>query len=206
MFHLSLIGTGALLGLTAGISPGPVSTLTISKSITSGYKEGLKFIFLILFIDILIATFILKTLVHFTDLKLFVAIISICGGLFLGYMGLNIILKPFSQAEFNNSEKVSIRETVAIAFLNPNVYIFWTSIAFPIIAKYELSANLILNGFMQGFYFAMLLILIIISIAASSCKSYMAGNKFKLFLKFKAALLILFSLILFRFGYLSLLT
>jgi threonine/homoserine/homoserine lactone efflux protein len=78
---------GIILGLTAGLSPGPLLTLVISETLVYGWKNGIKVSLAPLFTDIpiIITTFIVFSYLKSSDIIL--AFISIAGGIFLIYLG-----------------------------------------------------------------------------------------------------------------------
>jgi len=126
------ISSAFILGLSAGLSPGPLFLLTVSETIKSGFKNGCKIAIAPIFTDlpiILISTFVL---IQLSDLKIVISIISIFGSLFLLYLGYKSIVYKGDDIENNVA---SLKKGIVTNLLNPNVYVFWFTIGSPIILK-----------------------------------------------------------------------
>jgi threonine/homoserine/homoserine lactone efflux protein len=79
---LDTLATGTVLGLSAGLAPGPLLTLVISQTLKHSVREGLKVALatLITHMSIIIVTlFVLSKLANF---KLILGMISCLGGSF----------------------------------------------------------------------------------------------------------------------------
>jgi len=80
------ISAGIILGLSSGLSPGPLLTLVLTQTIKHNRVEGIKVALSPLVTDfpiILITVLILGRLAQF---DLFLAIISFIGAIFLAYL------------------------------------------------------------------------------------------------------------------------
>jgi len=139
---------GILLGLTAGLSPGPLLTLVISETLQHGRKNGVKVSLAPLFTDLPI---ILVTLLVFNQLKnlnIALAFVSISGGLFLGYLGYENLKVNLSRLQTKSNKGQSLQKAVITNALNPHPYIFWLSVGGSFIVKGNtLDCGLFLLGF-----------------------------------------------------------
>jgi len=137
-----------LLGLTAGLSPGPLLTLVISEKLQYGRKNGVKVSLAPLFTDLPI---ILVTLLVFNQLKnlnIALAFVSISGGLFLGYLGYENLKVNLSRLQTKSNKGQSLQKAVITNALNPHPYIFWLSVGGSFIVKGNtLDCGLFLLGF-----------------------------------------------------------
>jgi len=82
---------GAVLGLTAGISPGPLLTMVISETLRHNKREGLKIAIAPLITDIPIVLVTLFILSKMASFDIVLGIISILGGIFIAYLGYDSI-------------------------------------------------------------------------------------------------------------------
>jgi threonine/homoserine/homoserine lactone efflux protein len=133
--ELAYLLPGLALGLSAGISPGPLLTLVMTQTLKHGVREGIKVSLAPLMTDlpiIVVALFILERL---TALDLILGVISLFGAGYLIYLGYeSLIFKgdmPAHRAEAPNS----IRKGIVANFLNPSPYMFWFSIGGPLMLK-----------------------------------------------------------------------
>lgn len=137
-----------LIGLTAGLSPGPLLTLVISETLQYGRKNGIKVSLAPLFTD---PPIILVTLLVFNQLKnlnIALALISISGGLFLGYLGYENLKVNLSRLQTKSNKGQSLQKAVITNALNPHPYIFWLSVGGSFIVKGNtLDCGLFLLGF-----------------------------------------------------------
>ncbi len=153
---LSYIFSGIILGLTAGVSPGPLLVLVISESITHGTRAGVKTALAPLITDtpiIILSFFILKQL---QDFKLVLAILSICGAfyiLFLAYEGWKS--GPIESTDITKKSNGLIKGFYA-NMLNPHPYVFWLMVGTPLIIKGAHISFMTAAMFLFFFYFCII--------------------------------------------------
>jgi len=133
--ELAYLLPGLALGLSAGISPGPLLTLVMTQTLKHGVREGVKVSLAPLATDlpiIIVALFILDRL---TTLDPVLGAISLFGAGYLIYLGYESLMfkgdMPADQAEAPHS----IRKGIVANFLNPSPYMFWFSIGGPLMLK-----------------------------------------------------------------------
>ena len=83
MFEFLLVGIS--LGLTSGMSPGPLLTLVISETLNHGLKAGIKVALAILITDIPMIIIVFYTALTVVDFRIGLGVLSIMGGFFLFY-------------------------------------------------------------------------------------------------------------------------
>ena len=100
------IATGIILGLTAGISPGPLLTLVISETLKRNRKAGIKVAIAPLITDgpiLLVSLFLLTKL---SSLNYLLGTISLFGAGYLTYIGYeNVIIKEVTMSVRETKEK-----------------------------------------------------------------------------------------------------
>lgn len=84
---LKFLTAGALLGLTSGISPGPLLTLVISETIRHNRREGIKVALSPLITDIPIILLSFFVFYKLSGFDMIIGMISIAGGIFIAYLG-----------------------------------------------------------------------------------------------------------------------
>ena len=86
---LSFLFSGILLGVVAGLSPGPLLILVVSETLKTGVKEGIRISLAPLITDLPIFFIAVFLLSRFSDKDVVLGGISIIGALVLVYLGPN---------------------------------------------------------------------------------------------------------------------
>ena len=187
--------TGIVLGLSAGISPGPLLTLVISQTLKFGKKEGIKIAVAPLITDfalILLTVFILTRLSNF---HIILGVISLVGGIFLLYLAYeNITIRGFDL----NSKEIrinSLKNGVIANILNPHPYLFWFSIGGPIILKGYNTNPMLPVLFILGFYICLVGSKIAIALAVGKSRNFLRRNLYLYTIKVLGILLAVFAVI-----------
>ena len=147
---------GLVLGGTAAAQPGPLQAFLLSQTLKNGWRRTIWAAFAPLISDGPILVLVLLALTRLPDW--FLILLRLGGGLFLLYLawGAYQVFRLVQSARLNQSEAHSTQQSILKAalmnFLSPNPYIFWGTIAGPIlIAAWRETA---VNGlaFILGFY------------------------------------------------------
>lgn len=149
---IEFLALGAFLGLTAGISPGPLLAITISESLQHGQWEGIKVAVSPLITDLPIVLTVLFILSHLTSSNSIIGLIAFFGASYLIYSGTESLKVKPDSFEFNLEKKDALKRGVIVNFGNPHPYIFWLSIGGPLIFR---SLNIHIWAtilFILGFY------------------------------------------------------
>ncbi|HQM51763.1 MAG TPA: LysE family transporter, partial [bacterium] len=88
------LGIGAALGLSAGLTPGPLLALVVSQALAHGVREGLKVAFVPILTDIPIVLASLFVLSRFSESRLILGLISAAGGTYLLRLGCRNLRTP----------------------------------------------------------------------------------------------------------------
>ena len=127
---IAFLLSGILLGLSSGLSPGPLLTLVVSETLRHGARAGIGVALAPLLTDlpiILAAVWLLRPL---TDQTVPLALINLGGGLYLAWLGIQGV--RFRGAELEPSDPAgSLRRGVIANFLNPSPYLFWLAVGAP---------------------------------------------------------------------------
>ena len=129
------IAIGSVLGLTAGISPGPMLTLVLTQTLKYNHSEGIKVAITPLITDLPI---IFLTSLVFYELSRFntiLGVIALMGGGFLVWLGYGCFRIRELSFELQEPKSESIKKGIAANFLNPHPYLFWATIGTPYIFK-----------------------------------------------------------------------
>ena len=151
MNELGYLLTGLLLGLSAGISPGPLFMLVIKESLTRGRAAGMRVALSPLVTDttvILVALFVFS---RFQSTRPVLGLISMAGAGFLFYLGWDSWHIPPIRLETGSPGAACLGKGIITNFLSPHPYLFWITVGCPMILKayqvHPLAAGLFLVGF-----------------------------------------------------------
>ncbi len=133
--QITVLLSSMVLGLSAGISPGPILTLVISQTLQYGLKEGIKIAMVPIITDFPIILITLILLSRLSEIRTVLGVIALLGGLFLLYLGYESITFKTADTDRRETKPQSLKKGVLANFLNPNPYLFWLSVGTPMILK-----------------------------------------------------------------------
>ncbi len=155
---LAYFWQGLLLGGAAAAQPGPIQAFLLSLTLRHGWRRAVLAAFAPLFSDGPIIALTLFILTQTPDW--FFNALRISGGLFLLYLAWRAYAKPpldlAAESLPHESAQTSLFQTVIVNLLNPNPYIFWATIAGPILLSGWRQAPINGIGFAIGFYGALI--------------------------------------------------
>jgi threonine/homoserine/homoserine lactone efflux protein len=195
-----IVVMGALFGLSAGISPGPLLTLVITETLKHNRKEGIRIAIAPLITDLPI---ILVTALIFSGLSqynIMLGIISILGGIYFAWLGYETITTKELTVTGSGSVPASLKKGITANFLNPNPYMFWLTAGIPSAWKaYAISIPTVILYFLS-FYVMLVGSKIIIAFLAERSRPFLKKNIYSLIMKVLGAVLLLFALLFLRNG------
>jgi len=184
---------GVTMGLTAGLSPGPLLILLISETIKQNRKAGIMVACVPLITDLPIVLISLFVLQIISDYNYILGIISLLGAIFLAYLAFENIRLKYFNLEINNLKSKSLGKGIITNFLNPNPYLFWITIGAPTVLK-GYSEDLVLPVlFVSGFYIFLVGSKIIIALVVDRSKVLVKSNLYIILMKILGIILLLFS-------------
>ena len=132
---LKYLGIGLSLGVTAGISPGPLMALMISETVKGGRMRGIKVAVAPLITDIpliFVITFVLR---YIKSMHSLLGIISLVGSFLLLYFGYRDLQAGRISLQIGDVRSNSFRKGILTNLLNPHPYVFWFFIGVPFMMK-----------------------------------------------------------------------
>ncbi len=144
--------TGIVLGLSAGLSPGPLLALVFSETIRYGAASGVRVSLAPLISDAPIVAASFWVLSRFSDTGRLLGVISLCGAAFLAYLAWESLAFRGAEVQATPDRPRSLRKGVLVNFLNPNPYLFWFSIGGPILLRAAQAGAVHVAGFLATFY------------------------------------------------------
>lgn len=191
---------GAVFGLTAGISPGPLLTLVISETLRHNKTEGIKIAVAPLITDIPIVLLTIFILSKMASSDIVLGVISILGGFFIAYLGYDSIKSKGIEIDIQNLKPKSIRKGIIVNILSPHPYIFWLMVGAPVIIKAYQTSPVAAFAFIIAFYFMLIGSKISIALVVDRSKAFLKNKVFIWTLRILGLVLLIFAILLIRQG------
>jgi threonine/homoserine/homoserine lactone efflux protein len=176
MDFLSYLSMGAILGLSAGISPGPLLALVISETLRHGRKEGIRVAFSPLITDLPIILLSLLVLNGIGHLETALGILWMAGGIFILYLGYECLKTKQLVPDLENPAPNSLKKGILVNILNPHPYLFWITVGAPIVFKASRVNLWTVAVFFISFYLLLVGSKILVAILVDRSKTFL-NNK-----------------------------
>jgi threonine/homoserine/homoserine lactone efflux protein len=190
---------GISLGFSAGLSPGPLLTLVITRSLARGFWAGLRVALSPLITD---TPIILLALLLFNALPpLFEQVVTVVGGLCVVYLGVGTIRSArhaslAQQAAQPAAAHVDLWQGALVNILSPHPWLFWITIGAPVLTRAWQSGPSYALAFLVGFYALLVGGKIAVALAVASGRRYLTDAWYRRLLYCAGALLCLFGFLL----------
>ncbi len=120
--------SGAVLGLSAGWSPGPLLTLVITETLRTGITAGIRVAAAPLITDTPIILVALVLMPRLNASMEVMGVISLAGAVFIAWMAVESLAFKGSPEEEKAGPRASIWRGVLANALNPSPYLFWFTV------------------------------------------------------------------------------
>ncbi|MGF1505563.1 MAG: LysE family transporter [Chloroflexi bacterium] len=152
---LQFLAQGSLLGVGAAAQPGPFQAYLISQSARHGWKATLPAAAAPLLTDGIVLAAVLVVLTRLPDT--FLLVIRFAGAAFILYLAFGTLRGFVSQEEPEAEEQPdstqrSLLNAALMNLLNPNPWIFWSSLAGPTLVEGWAESPWLAAAFLLGFY------------------------------------------------------
>jgi threonine/homoserine/homoserine lactone efflux protein len=197
---MTFLISGALLGLAAGISPGPLLTLVISETLKHSRKEGIIIASSPVLTDIpiiLLSVFILKKLSGFNFI---LGSISILGAFFIAYLAYESFTVKGIGLDMQNIKIQSLGKGIITNISSPHPYLFWMTIGAPTLLKAFRISPISALSFILGFYLFLVGSKITTAFIVDRSKSFLQSNTYIYIIRTLGLVLSVFSILFIREG------
>jgi threonine/homoserine/homoserine lactone efflux protein len=187
--------SGIILGVVAGLSPGPMLALVIAETLKFGKEEGFKVAVSPLITDSTIILLTLIVLSTFAKQALVIGLISIFGACYLIYLGLENFRVKKGKFEVVTMKREAFKRAVITNLLNPNTWLFWISVGSPIILQVLETNALTIIPFLFGFYAFLIGSMALAALVIERSKSFVDSGYYSIVVRVLGIVLIFFALI-----------
>ncbi len=167
---------GLVLGLSAGLAPGPLLTLVVSETLAHDYKAGIKVALAPMISDLPIVVVTLMVLAKLSDFKVVLGCISLVGGMVIMKMGINGLRTAGASLAMDNKAPKSLSKGVLVNILSPHPYLFWISVGGPTVTRaWEITPGAAI-GFVSFFYLLLIGSKVGLAVLVGRSRSFLTGN------------------------------
>ncbi|MCG7985165.1 MAG: LysE family transporter [Candidatus Thiodiazotropha lotti] len=198
---LTSLTTGLILGISAGLAPGPLLTLVISETLQHNIGSGIRVALAPLITDLPIILVMLLIVNELSSVQPVLGLISLAGGCFVFYLGYQNILTKGVELDLQPKESRSLLKGVLANTLSPHPYLFWFSVGGPIVVKAMDSGIVAPLIFMFSFYTLLVGSKIVLAIAVGRSKQLLSGSLYLTMLRSLGLLLCVLALFLISDGF-----
>lgn len=189
----AFLATGLLLGLTAGISPGPLLTLVISETLKHGKVGGIKVATAPLITDFPIVVAALLLLNSVSRYHTLLGVISLSGGLFILYFAYQCITMKAVDSTPHSLIESSLKKGIILNLLNPHPYIFWISVGGPMVGKAMRLDIIWAILFVSGFYIMLVGSKVVVAILVEITGTFLSTKAYLYTMKTLGIILVVFA-------------
>lgn len=191
---------GLVLGLSAGLAPGPLLTLVIAETLRHDVRAGVKVAAAPLVTDlpIILATLlVLSTLAHLHQI---LGLISLAGSAFVLSIGYTSLRTRGITAPSQVAAPRSLTKGILANALSPHPYLFWLSVGGPMMTKAWAQDPRSAVLFLAGFYGTLVGAKMLLALAAGRSKACLTGPSYVAVMRVLGVLLVVLAGILFYDG------
>lgn len=197
---LNFIVIGMILGMSAGFSPGPLFVLLVSESLQNGMKSGIKIALAPLITDLPIIFLTLFLSAKLSGLHSVLGVISIIGGLFVMYLGVQRLLTKGVELRLNGAKANSLTKGITVNALSPHPYLFWFGVGAPLLAKAMTQDIFVALSFLGSFYVLLLGSMVLLALLIGRFRSFLNNSIYIYTMRFLGLVLCILAIVLFRDG------
>ncbi|GAB4237140.1 MAG: LysE family translocator [Acidobacteriota bacterium] len=146
-----VLATAGVLGLSAGVSPGPLLALVVGQTLRWGFREGAKVAATPVLTDFPIVVGALLVVRQTAGRPAWLGILAGFGAGYLAYLAWET-WRGGSLAAAEGERPRSWTKGILANLLNPHPYLFWTTVAAPLVLQADAFSRGAAAGFLAVFY------------------------------------------------------
>jgi len=194
------LGIGILLGLSAGIAPGPLLMLVISETLRHGTRAGITVALAPIITDLPIIAASLLVLANLAGYGPVLGVVSLFGSLFLCYTGYQTLRVTPVDLALPGSGNRSLAKGILTNLLSPHPYLFWITVGTPLVYRTLEQGPLSLAAFLGGFYLCLVGSKVMLAVGVGRSRALLRGRPYLYSMRLLGLLLLLFALLLLKDG------
>ena len=197
---LEYLSKGTLLGLAAGVTPGPLLVLVIAETIRHNTAAGIKVAVAPMLTDVPIIVLALLILPRLPRFEMVLGVISVMGALFIAYLACESFRTGGIDIDPRRIEPQSLRKGVVTNLLNPHPYVFWLGVGVPIIYRALQAGPENAAAFIGSFFTFIVGSKIVLAWGVNKSRTLLSGPVYIYTVRAMGLLLAVFAVILLKDG------
>lgn len=166
-----------MLGVSGGLSPGPLTALVLSQTLRHGLREGLKVACAPVLTDGPLLVLSACAVGALSGIDGVLGVVAFVGAGFLAMLAKESWnAQPPSPGE--QSDPRSVRTAVLTNLVNPHPYVFWVSIGGPLAYEAATTSTSALSGFLVGFFGGLVGSKAVLASAMASVRHKVDGGRY----------------------------
>lgn len=194
------LASGCVLGLAAGVTPGPTTAVLVAQTIRFGFADGTKVAIVPLLTDAPMIALSVLLVGQLASVESALGAVTLLGAAFLIYLAVESFRIQGIEAGDENVQPRSIRKGFMANLLNPHPYIFWFVIGAPTLLKAWTAGWEAAVSFIAGFYFCLVGSKILIACLVARSRVFLKSRGYIYVNRLLGAALIVFALLFVRDG------
>jgi threonine/homoserine/homoserine lactone efflux protein len=197
------LASGLVLGLSAGIAPGPMLALVIAETLTHSVRSGVRVAMAPLLTDVPIILLSVLVLQGLAASDAVLGVIAVAGGLYLLYLARESLRATGLPPDAAKAAPRSLRKGVTTNLLNPHPYLFWITVGGPMLVRGAGGAGagwLAPALFLAAFYASLVGAKVGVALLTGRMRDFVRSRAYVLTMRLLGLALLLFALLLFREG------
>ena len=187
-----------VLGLSAGLAPGPLLTLVLTETIRYGTRSGIRVSLAPLLTDlpiVVVSLFVMSRLSSFSGV---LGTISLFGACFVAYLGVESLRVRGLPLPEPPGSSHSLTKGVITNLLNPHPYLFWTLVGAPMIVDAYGRSLCSAVLFLLIFYTMLVGSKITLAVTAGKARRFLLHGSYRICMQVLGMLLLIFAVLLSR--------
>ncbi len=195
----TVLAFGFVLGLSCGLSPGPLMGLLLLQTLRHGAREGCKIACVPLVSDFPVILVALVFAAQAAHAQKVLGILSLLGGGFLLFLAFGS-LRPVAVDAGHAEQPKSLLKGTLVNLLNPHPWLFWLTVGAGTLAEAMKKSWLVAAAFLGVFYFALVGSKLLIALMAGRARQFIHGRAYRVVMRVLGVLLAVLAALLFRQG------
>jgi len=173
---ITALASGAFLGLSCGVAPGPLLALLLAQTLRHGPGEGCKIALTPLVTDAPIIVVALVVAAKLAELRPLLGLVSLAGGAFVLYLAWDSFRPVRVGAETPSEPPRSWFKGIVTNLLSPHPWLFWLTVGAAILARAIAQSWLVAVAFLFGFYLLLVGSKVGVALMAGRSRDLLAGR------------------------------
>jgi threonine/homoserine/homoserine lactone efflux protein len=198
MIHFLTIGL--VLGLSAGLAPGPLLTLVVSETLRYHVGAGIRVALAPLISDLPIVVVSVGLLSTMSGFESVLGGISLVGGAVVFRMGVHGLRTRALVIEPEISGSNALAKGVLVNVLSPHPYLFWISVGAPLVHRAMAVSVAAAGAFILGFYLLLVGAKVVLALVVGRSRAVIKGRAYVFTMRGLGLVLCLLALVLVKDG------